>query len=174
MTESHFNNIDSVISDLIINSRSSIEIATAWLTHKELIRLLQLQVSLFDIQIKIIISDDSINEKFSDLYESLTKKGIEFRIYKKKHQFDLMHNKFAIFDSQTVVTGSYNWTYSAETNLENIIVSKSNQNVINKFSGEFDRIFYLSEDLNQWKNKINIKKTLYELDDSKLWEFLRV
>lgn len=35
-----------------------------------------------------------------------------------------MHNKFCIFDGSILITGSYNWTYSAENrNAENIIIT---------------------------------------------------
>ena len=32
------------------------------------------------------------------------------------------HNKFAVVDDSTVITGSYNWTVKAESNFENLLV----------------------------------------------------
>ena len=32
------------------------------------------------------------------------------------------HNKFAVIDGKTVLTGSYNWTLKAETNWENLLI----------------------------------------------------
>jgi phosphatidylserine/phosphatidylglycerophosphate/cardiolipin synthase-like enzyme len=50
----------------------------------------------------------------------------------------LMHNKFSIIDDSILITGSYNWTYKARMNDENIIVIDSEPNVIQKFNGKFD------------------------------------
>ncbi|MEM2351669.1 MAG: phospholipase D-like domain-containing protein [Thermoproteota archaeon] len=48
-----------------------------------------------------------------------------------------MHNKVMIVDSEIVVTGSYNWSESAEErNDENIIIIKSG-----RIAEEYERIF---------------------------------
>ncbi len=51
-----------------------------------------------------------------------------------------MHHKFFVIDSETVITGSYNPTYNAEKNFENIIVIK-NKRVAFDFTREFFRVF---------------------------------
>ena len=35
----------------------------------------------------------------------------------------MMHNKFCVIDRSTVINGSYNWSYKARQNHENITVS---------------------------------------------------
>jgi len=51
-----------------------------------------------------------------------------------------MHNKFAIFDNKKVITGSYNWTYSAEyNNLESVIISRE-ENLIKQFNIRFKQL----------------------------------
>jgi phosphatidylserine/phosphatidylglycerophosphate/cardiolipin synthase-like enzyme len=53
----------------------------------------------------------------------------------------LMHHKFAVFDERLVVTGSYNWTNSAEhANYENIILL-DDPGVVNRFRQEFLRLW---------------------------------
>ena len=53
----------------------------------------------------------------------------------------LMNHKFAVFDERLVVTGSYNWTNSAEhANYENIILL-DDPGVVNRFRQEFLRLW---------------------------------
>jgi hypothetical protein len=52
-----------------------------------------------------------------------------------------MHNKFCLFDNRVLVTGSYNWTYSAETrNAENIITTDE-ENVCLAFCEQFAKLW---------------------------------
>jgi len=52
-----------------------------------------------------------------------------------------MHHKFAIFDGKLLVTGSYNWTDSAERyNHENVLVLEDPA-IINRYQTRFNRLF---------------------------------
>lgn len=52
-----------------------------------------------------------------------------------------MHHKFAIFDRQTLLTGSYNWTRSAaEHNHENVVVT-ADARLTEAFDEAFERIW---------------------------------
>lgn len=51
-----------------------------------------------------------------------------------------MHHKFCVIDDKIAITGSYNWTYYAETrNVENIIIS-DNPEIVNGYASEFQRL----------------------------------
>ena len=51
-----------------------------------------------------------------------------------------MHHKFCVIDDSLAITGSYNWTYYAETrNVENIVIS-DNSDIVMLFSAEFQRL----------------------------------
>jgi len=53
----------------------------------------------------------------------------------------LMHNKFAVIDNSTVITGSFNWTYSATIkNNENIIITSRND-IVHPYVKEYERIW---------------------------------
>ncbi len=53
----------------------------------------------------------------------------------------LMHNKFAIIDSTTLITGSYNWTQNAEhANYENALFLDDPE-VISAYKDEFSRLW---------------------------------
>lgn len=52
-----------------------------------------------------------------------------------------MHNKFAIFDGQWLLTGSYNWTRDArEKHHENIVVT-DDPRLVDPFQTEFEKLW---------------------------------
>ncbi len=54
---------------------------------------------------------------------------------------DYMHNKFAVFDSSKVATGSYNWTkHATKGNDENLILLKSAE-LAAKYEAEFSELW---------------------------------
>lgn len=72
--------------------------------------------------VKIITDNDKIYDKGSDI-DRLFSAGIPVKVDMTDNH---MHHKFALFDKKTTITGSYNWTRSAERyNHENIIISDS-------------------------------------------------
>lgn len=57
-----------------------------------------------------------------------------------------MHSKYIIIDNSTLITGSFNWSYSAEFNhIENIVVIKGSENaqIINSFTKDFNNLWSL-------------------------------
>ncbi|HXF75019.1 MAG TPA: phospholipase D-like domain-containing protein [Methylomirabilota bacterium] len=63
----------------------------------------------------------SAGKKIQKLIEELKAGGVEVQAVAASGR---NHNKFAVIDGSTVVTGSYNWTLKAETNWENILILK--------------------------------------------------
>ena len=95
------------------------------------------------IDIKVIISDQKKNLDNNNIYKlgdccnmlkiaSIPKRG------NKKYN-NLMHNKYCIIDNKKVIDGSYNWTYSANYNLEHVIVIES-ITVAKMYKDSFDKI----------------------------------
>lgn len=53
----------------------------------------------------------------------------------------LMHNKFAVIDGKILVTGSFNWTQSAERkNRENLLILDDTA-LIKKYQAEFEKVW---------------------------------
>lgn len=74
------------------------------------------------IKIRIITDDEKALDYGSDI-NYLKSKGIEI---KTDHSPSHMHHKFAIYDNQFLLNGSFNWTRSASRyNQENIIISNN-------------------------------------------------
>jgi phosphatidylserine/phosphatidylglycerophosphate/cardiolipin synthase-like enzyme len=89
------------------------------------------------VKIRIITDNDKSFDRGSDIH-SFSDAGIPVKIDTTEHH---MHNKFAIFDSKSVITGSYNWTRSAAAyNCENIIVL-NDKSVVEKYEKEFEKLF---------------------------------
>lgn len=124
-----FKDIRNKIIEQIELAESEILIAVAWFTDKKIIETL-LKCSNKGIKISIIFYDDNINNK--DLFKDLYYKSVDIRFSKK-----LMHNKFCVIDNLIIINGSYNWSYSASNNNENIQITTNNENLARTFSTEF-------------------------------------
>ncbi len=89
------------------------------------------------VMIKIITDNDKSMDKGSDIYQ-MSKQGINIKIDMTRHH---MHHKFAIRDNKSLLTGSYNWTRSAEIyNQENFIITNEKK-LVKRFRKEFDKLW---------------------------------
>jgi phosphatidylserine/phosphatidylglycerophosphate/cardiolipin synthase-like enzyme len=54
----------------------------------------------------------------------------------------IMHHKFAVIDRKVLITGSYNWSRSAETlNGENILIFQSAEPLAEEYRKEFEKLW---------------------------------
>lgn len=122
MIQAYFNQIQKKILEEINNSNKDIIIAVAWFTQLDLFNAI---IGALDrgVNVSLILIKDIINCGDYGLDFSLyLQKGGKLCFVNKRNI--LMHNKFCIFDGSILITGSYNWTYSAENrNAENIIIT---------------------------------------------------
>ena len=89
------------------------------------------------VTIRIVSDNDKSEDKGSDI-ESLASQGIPIRCDETRNH---MHHKFAIFDAQLLLTGSYNWTRSAAAyNEENFLVT-SQARLVKPFMSEFEKLW---------------------------------
>jgi len=142
--ETHFQEITSRIQFAIEDSTDSIQVAVAWITNEILLKSLCAQ-ALKGVKVEIIMIDDSINNstKGFDL-NLLIRSGVNLHLAPLPN---IMHNKFCIVDRKTVITGSFNWTRTAEVyNKENIVVIEGYANVTETYIQEFEflKLFYPS------------------------------
>lgn len=71
------------------------------------------------VDVSIVMDKDNIDAPGS-AYHALRSAGINIRIDSNRA---LMHDKFVVIDNHVIITGSYNWTSTAnEENNENMIV----------------------------------------------------
>ena len=137
-TEAIFDNIADRITWEIAHAKKSIYIAVAWFTNKKLFSELLLKARN-GCEVTIIISNDDINLNSSIDFELLNTGNSN--VYKVGNaNTELMHNKFCVIDYCTVITGSYNWSYKAESNFENIIITQNDTVLAEQFIEEFNNI----------------------------------
>jgi len=90
-------------------------------------------------KIRIISDNDKSLDMGSDI-QFLMRLGIAVHLDKTK---DHMHHKFALFDNEVLLNGSYNWTRSAaERNFENITLTED-EGQVEAFTKEFERLWQL-------------------------------
>lgn len=137
-TEAVFENIAERIQQEINKAQKSVFIAVAWFTNKNLFNEL-VNKARNGCTVSLIISNDNINLNSSIDFEQLvTGKSKVYKI--GNGDTELMHNKFCVIDYSTVITGSYNWSYKAESNFENVIITNNDTTLAEQFISEFDNI----------------------------------
>jgi phosphatidylserine/phosphatidylglycerophosphate/cardiolipin synthase-like enzyme len=114
-TEAVFENIAERIQQEISKAQKSVFIAVAWFTNKNLFNEL-VNKARNGCTVSLIISNDNINLNSSIDFEQLHTAKSKVIKY-GNGDTELMHNKFCVIDYSTVITGSYNWSYKAESNL---------------------------------------------------------
>lgn len=114
-------NIEEVIIENFLNAQKSITIVVAWFTNSDIIASLIRAKNYSNIDIKILVDDNHINEKYflKKHQDNLDEAGIEI---KKQTIKNFNHNKFSIIDGKKIITGSYNYSKKANKNLESIII----------------------------------------------------
>jgi len=142
MTAVYFDNIHKQIINHISQSKSDLKICVAWFTDIEIYNSI-LDVQKKGVVVNVVIANHEINKKSRvDFKELLLNKGFVGYIgnINDGTTDKLMHNKFCIIDNQKVITGSYNWTFKARMNDENIIVIENQPSVTSKFIDKFEKI----------------------------------
>jgi phosphatidylserine/phosphatidylglycerophosphate/cardiolipin synthase-like enzyme len=153
-TEVYFSLSDNPQKAIIKNinqAQASINIAMYILTDKE-IALPLINAQKRGVKIRVYLDKEQVDYKYSQS-RFLVQKGIKVRISTNNY---IMHHKFAIIDNRLLLTGSYNWTFSANNrNDENLMVIDDPE-IIEIFQNQF---------VNLWTNKYSLERTrqLYQL-----------
>ena len=138
-TEALFSNIADRISTELSQAESSIYIAVAWLTNRDLFNTL-VDKAKSGVTVQLLLSNDEINQN-SSLDFSRLKIGNSVAYLVGDGKSDLMHNKFCVIDRRVVMTGSYNWSYKAEkNNHENIVITTDDFELADQFIAQFKQI----------------------------------
>lgn len=124
------------ICRMIDSARKQIDICVFTITDDRVTRAIQ-DAHQREVKIRIISDNDKSYDLGSDI-EQLSRLGIPVRIDKTEHH---MHHKFALFDSEFMLTGSYNWTRSAsKNNSENLIIT-NDPVLLLRFESEFEKLW---------------------------------
>jgi len=130
---------EAVISE-INKAKQGIDIAMYYLSSREIAQAL-VKAQENKVQVRIVLDQ-------GQEIESASKSG-----YLIKHGFDkiryhlgfgLMHNKFAIIDGKSLITGSFNWTKTAEERNEENLLVISDEGTIEKYKERFNYLWNTS------------------------------
>lgn len=107
-----------VIANHISKVKESIYVQAYGITSSEIVNQLILAHSR-GVKVRVLLDKSNLTDKYSKMQEMIDK-GIEVSIDKVS---GIAHNKVMIIDQSKVITGSFNFTKSADTrNTENIII----------------------------------------------------
>ena len=109
------------IIDLFDQAKISVHVAIYSLTEPNIVDAM-IRANKRGVKVEIIADKiESKKASQADMIKKLLNAGVEIKL--ALHQQHLMHNKVAIFDNQTICTGSFNWSVNAEKyNDENLLV----------------------------------------------------
>jgi len=156
-TEVYFSLSDNpqiAIIKSINGSQAFINIAMYVFTDKE-IALPLINAQKRGVKVRVYLDKSQIESSYS-VSRLLVQKGIKTKISTNNY---IMHNKFAIIDNRLLLTGSYNWTFSANNrNDENLLVIDDPE-VIEIYQNQF---------VNLWANKYSPERTKELFDKAKV------
>ncbi|MBU1239013.1 DUF1669 domain-containing protein [Myxococcota bacterium] len=89
------------------------------------------------VQVQILSDNDKTLDLGSDI-QKLAKMGIPVRIDRTSNH---MHHKFAVRDSEALLTGSFNWTKSASLYNNENIVTTSDPGAVRAFDNHFRKLW---------------------------------
>lgn len=117
-------------------AKKSIDICVFTVTDDRITRVL-LEAYRRGIAVRVLTDNDKSEDRGSDI-EKLADAGVAVRTDRTEHH---MHHKFALFDGQRLLTGSYNWTRSAAlSNQENLIILRDSKAIL-AYQSEFERLW---------------------------------
>lgn len=131
----HFSKIRNLIIDNINKAEKEVRVAVAWLTDEDLIRVLTLKREM-GVKVLVAISDSKENFKDTTNLGTLIESGAQLYVSIKT----FLHHKFCLIDDTAIINGSYNWSYPARTNEENITLfildknAKDDQEFLKRFN----------------------------------------
>jgi len=172
-TTAHFTQIHETILAELQQARQSVFIAVAWFTDRETFQVL-CELAGRAVSVNLLISSDGTNFREDGLpFDELTRCGGHVNIVGGEKK-NFMHNKFCVIDGETVITGSFNWSYKARQNHENITISTDAGPLAEQFTTEFcqlrDRYAPVPDkpplDLGKVLKRLDLIKTLIALDET--------
>lgn len=130
---------ESTLIERINNSREKIDAAVYAINNEDIVKALK---KAFDRGVKLRILTDKLqasnkNSKVKELKEY----GINIRVHSR---YKIEHNKFAVFDGEKGITGSYNWTEPAtKRNSENCMFFGDDK-AVRKYQERFNYLWQMN------------------------------
>ena len=172
MEKAYFTKIRSEIIPYLKQAKEDVVIAMAWFTSGELFHEL-LNCLERNVKVDLVLLDNAINYMdYAPDFNLFVNAGGTLRI--ADFSVGFMHHKFCVVDRKIAITGSYNWTYYAETrNVENIFITDSSE-IVSLYLAEYRRLSNLltvssscprlSWDDIEARNDVDFRELNYEIE----------
>jgi phosphatidylserine/phosphatidylglycerophosphate/cardiolipin synthase-like enzyme len=129
--------ITNMVVKEIGSAKKSIQVQAYSFTSKEIIQAL-INAKKHGVDVRIIIDKSNINgedtsrgQKEKELLDSIVNGGIPMKV---DSDFQIAHSKIMIIDGIDIITGSFNFTYSAEhNNAENCLILHGNKQLADQY-----------------------------------------
>jgi len=147
-TEVYFSLYDNPQKEIIKNinqAEAFINIAMYIFTDRE-IALPLVKAHERGVKVRLYLDKDQVDYQYSQS-RFLVQKGARTRISSNNY---IMHHKFAIIDNRVLLTGSYNWTFSANNRNDESLMVIDDPEIIEIFQNQF---------INLWTNKYCLERT---------------
>lgn len=128
----------AVISE-IKKATQTIDIAMYYLSSRDIAQAL-VKAQGKNVRVRIVL-DQSQEIESASKSGYLIKRGFQIRYHLG---FGLMHNKFAIIDGKLLITGSFNWTLTAEERNEENLLIITDDGTIEKYKERFNYLWSTS------------------------------
>lgn len=121
---------------LLDGARGSLDICVFTITHDDISDAI-LRAVARGVAIRLISDDTKATDTGSDI-DRLLHAGVDVRVDRSQYH---MHHKFAIFDRNVLLNGSFNWTRGAAMNNAENFVLLSDRRLLDQFQHEFELLW---------------------------------
>ncbi len=118
------------------DARQSVDVCVFTITDNEVADTI-LAAHGRGVRLRLISDNDKSEDRGSDI-DRLRNAGVPVRLDHTEHH---MHHKFAVFDGELLLSGSYNWTRSAAQDNEENVVATTERRIVGPFVEEFERLW---------------------------------
>ena len=126
---------NAVIAE-IGKAQKTIDIAMYFLTSREIAQEL-IKAKDRKVIVRIVLDKSQETQNYSKS-RYLIKRGFEVKYHTGP---GLMHNKFAVIDNNVLITGSFNWTSTADQKNEENLLIITDKDLIRKYTDRFEYLW---------------------------------
>ena len=126
---------DAVIAE-ISKAQKTIDIAMYYLSSREIAQEL-VKAKDHNVKVRIVLDKEQETQYYSKS-RYLIKRGFEVKYHTGP---GLMHNKFAVIDNNVLITGSFNWTSTADQKNEENLLIITDKDLIRKYTDRFEYLW---------------------------------
>ena len=141
-----FGSIAEAVCELLCGAHETVDAALYRFNHPRLAEALS-DASQRGVRVRLVLDYGKFAESTTTKHLLVPAPLAMRLLHGRRGQGSKMHHKFAILDSQMVLTGSYNWTLESEDlNYENLVVLSGSE-VVDAYGSEFEALWSAGSEL---------------------------